>query len=307
MITDRLRLILSTDERLRATRRRGSSAPPHFVRSEIRPLSLARLRSLLTPTIGYRVRDRLKGRAMTALLRWTIRVHKWIALIVGIQIVLWITGGVVMSVLPLEKVRGEHNIAEHPDVALQSAGLMTPQMALEALGLSDGASEIRLRVWRGRPAYLVEAIDGTTTLIDARNGERLTPISRDTAVEIARADYNGEPDLEAVEYFEEPTWEYRQSGPAWRISFADGEGTRIYVSSDSGLVTARRNDNWRVFDFFWMLHIMDYEERENFNNPLLITASLFALITVLAGLLLLVLRMQRLVRMELARRDTKTN
>ncbi|MFT6661534.1 MAG: exosortase/archaeosortase [Maricaulis maris] len=68
------------------------------------------------------------------------------------------------------------------------------------------------------------------------------------------------------------------------------------------MVTARRNDTWRVFDFFWMLHIMDYEERENFNNPLLITASVFALVTVLAGLLLLVLRLQRLVRMELARR-----
>jgi len=65
---------------------------------------------------------------------------------------------------------------------------------------------------------------------------------------------------------------------------------------------ARRNDDWRFFDFFWMLHIMDYEERENFNNPLLITASIFALVTVLAGLLLLVLRMQRLVRMEIAKR-----
>ena len=65
---------------------------------------------------------------------------------------------------------------------------------------------------------------------------------------------------------------------------------------------ARRNDDWRFFDFFWMLHIMDYQERENFNNPLLITASMFALFTVLAGLLLLVLRLQRLVRMELAKR-----
>ena len=65
---------------------------------------------------------------------------------------------------------------------------------------------------------------------------------------------------------------------------------------------ARRNDDWRFFDFFWMLHIMDYKERENFNNPLLITVSIFALFTVLAGLLLLVLRLQRLVRMELAKR-----
>ena len=39
---------------------------------------------------------------MTVLLRWTLRIHKWLALVVGIQIVLWIAGGVVMSVIPIE-------------------------------------------------------------------------------------------------------------------------------------------------------------------------------------------------------------
>lgn len=43
--------------------------------------------------------------------RWAVRVHKWLALIVGVQIILWIAGGVVMSVLPLAEVRGEHNMA----------------------------------------------------------------------------------------------------------------------------------------------------------------------------------------------------
>ena len=47
---------------------------------------------------------------------------------------------------------------------------------------------------------------------------------------------------------------------------------------------------------------MDYKARENFNNPLVVTAAGLALVTVLAGLVLLVLRLQRLVRMELARR-----
>lgn len=240
---------------------------------------------------------------MTAVLRWTIRVHKWVALIVGIQIVLWIMGGVVMSILPLERVRGEHNIAERDELVIDPSELITPEAAAAALELDDGVAEIRLQAWQGRPVYNVYRSDWTSSLVDARTGERLTPISRETAIEIARADHAGDPEIAAVEFFEEPTWEYRRPGAAWRISFADGEGTRLYVSPDTGLVMARRNDDWRLFDFFWMLHIMDYEERENFNNPLLITASLFALITVLAGLLLLVLRMQRLVRMEIAKRQ----
>jgi len=239
---------------------------------------------------------------MTVLLRWTVRVHKWLALIVGIQIVLWIAGGAVMSILPIERVRGEHNIAEPAPIHLDPSAMISTQEAVDAASLDAEIVELRVQAWQDQPVYNVIAADGASALVDAVTGERLTPISEKTAIDIAVADYAGDPDLAAVEYFEDPTWEYRRTGPAWRVSFADGQGTRIYVSPGTGLVMARRNDTWRLFDFFWMFHIMDYEERENFNNPLLITASVFGLMTVLAGLLLLVLRMQRLVRMELAKR-----
>ena len=53
-----------------------------------------------------------------------------------------------------------------------------------------------------------------------------------------------------------------------------------------------------------MLHIMDYEEREDFNTLHLQVFAVLALISVLAGLVLLVIRMQRLVRMELAKRKS---
>ena len=60
-----------------------------------------------------------------ALLRWTIRIHKWLALLVGIQIILWIAGGVVMSVLPLREVRGEHNMAEPAETVFNLGTIMT--------------------------------------------------------------------------------------------------------------------------------------------------------------------------------------
>jgi len=242
---------------------------------------------------------------MTTFLRWTIRVHKWIALIVGIQIILWIAGGVVMTVLSIESVRGEHNIATPVRIGIEPAGLISPQSALDALGLDGGALEVRLQTWQDRPVYNVFRLDGSSSLVDARSGERLTPISEETAVAIALSDYAGDPPIESVEFFAEPTWEYRRPGSAWRISFADGEGTRIYVSPDTGLVTARRNDRWRFFDFFWMLHIMDYEEREDFNTLHLQVFAVLALISVLAGFVLLVIRMQRLIRMEMAKREMR--
>ena len=43
------------------------------------------------------------------MLRWSIQLHKWIALIVGIQVLGWVLGGLIMTALPIEKVRGEHH------------------------------------------------------------------------------------------------------------------------------------------------------------------------------------------------------
>jgi hypothetical protein len=51
-------------------------------------------------------------------------------------------------------------------------------------------------------------------------------------------------------------------------------------------VTARRSTLWRVFDFLWSLHIMDFENHEDFNTPLLIVATALSLVMIIAGIVL---------------------
>jgi len=46
------------------------------------------------------------------MLRWSIQLHRWIGLIVGIQVLFWVAGGVVMTAIPIERVRNEHHVAE---------------------------------------------------------------------------------------------------------------------------------------------------------------------------------------------------
>jgi uncharacterized iron-regulated membrane protein len=60
----------------------------------------------------------------------------------------------------------------------------------------------------------------------------------------------------------------------------------VYVASELGTVQKFRNKPWRIFDFLWMLHTMDYEGRDNFGNLLLRAFSIFGLITVLSGFVL---------------------
>ncbi|MFA5937735.1 MAG: hypothetical protein WC809_00140 [Sinimarinibacterium sp.] len=63
--------------------------------------------------------------------------------------------------------------------------------------------------------------------------------------------------------------------------------TTLYIAPATGQIVARRNDLWRIFDFVWMLLIMDYDECENFNHPPLIATATTALLFVLTGLCML--------------------
>ncbi len=57
--------------------------------------------------------------------------------------------------------------------------------------------------------------------------------------------------------------------------------------SQTGEVLYHRDKTWRLFDVFWMLHIMDYTGRKNFNNPLVVTAAIGGLWLALTSIWLL--------------------
>lgn len=87
----------------------------------------------------------------------------------------------------------------------------------------------------------------------------------------------------------ETTLEVRaHAGPFWRVDFDDDDGTTVYLSDQTGEVLVHRNDTWRLFDIFWMLHIMDYTGRSDFNNPLVVMAGIGGLWMALSGIWLLV-------------------
>ena len=67
------------------------------------------------------------------------------------------------------------------------------------------------------------------------------------------------------------------------MTFASPGNTTVYVSTELGMVQKYRNNKWRVFDFLWMLHTMDYQIRDNLGNWLLRAFSIFGLLTVASG------------------------
>ena len=225
-------------------------------------------------------------------LKWSVRIHKWVALIVGIQIVLWIAGGLVMSAIPIEQVRGEHKIAAPTPLAfdpaqLQSLQSVTNNLQIEAVSDASLGRVIDAAAWR------IKTASGETYLIDARTGARLDPFDEALARKIAEADYEGSGELTRIETLTEPPSEYGRSGPVWQARFDDGDATTLYIDPSTAEVRARRSSTWRFYDFFWKLHVMDYDDGADFNHPLLITAAGAAIFVALSGLVLLIIKMRR--------------
>jgi hypothetical protein len=214
------------------------------------------------------------------------KIHKWLALVMAIQILFWFVSGLFFAVFPIERVRSEHAIAvqQRQPVALDAAAAGLQRLA--AAGIAPGET-VELKSLLGRPVALIGGGEGRPRLYDLTSGRRLSPIPMTYAARIAEADHAGALRAARVARILANDSEYRGILPAWRVDFEDGAGRSVYVAADSGAVTARRSTLWRAYDFLWGLHIMDWRGHEDFNNPLLIAATLLALIVTIAGIVLL--------------------
>jgi uncharacterized iron-regulated membrane protein len=213
------------------------------------------------------------------------KIHKWLALVMAIQILFWFVSGLFFAIFPIEQVRGEHAIAQQQPAPVDLDAAAAGLARLAGSGVAPG-EKVELRSLLGRPVALLIAHQGRPRLYDLASGARLSPIPMALAARIAEADLVGEARAVRVERISGNDSEYRAALPAWRVDFADGANRSVYVAADTGAVTARRSTLWRVYDFLWGLHIMDWRGHEDFNHPLLIVATALGLIVIVTGIVM---------------------
>lgn len=214
------------------------------------------------------------------------KLHKWVGLLIGIQVLLWLLSGLMLSLINPEKVSGKEWAQEgsHASAAIPDSVLLEPdELAAEHL---DGALSISLEARHGLPVYRVRRLSGIS-LINAVDGSTIM-IDKQEAHMVAQQDFTGKGEVLSVTVGVAPDMETRNNtGAYWRINFSDKSNTSIYVSAWTGDILERRNNYWRTFDFFWMLHIMDYSGHEDINNSLIITVALVAIWLGISGFILL--------------------
>ena len=223
--------------------------------------------------------------------------HKWLALIIALQAVFWTLSGLYMSAVHIDIIHGDRLVKSEAPPPIRLSGLIEPTHLAH---LAPGLKRARLESQLGRPVYVIDAAGGKA-LFDARTGEKLSPLSHAGAEARAKALFAERGSVVSAELLTKARREVQtRPMPLWRVEFEGAWRPTFYISPFTGELVARRHDLWRTYDFVWMFHIMDYENRTDVNNVLIRMATWMAFVTSLTGAWLLLYSFRRRRRSRIA-------
>ena len=235
------------------------------------------------------------------------KTHRYLGVILGVQFLFWTIGGIYFSWSNMDEIHGELNMKPSALIPVNSE-LISPSEVLKQLkenGDFDSIKELKLVGILGKPYYQIHYFPDpashsshsgqmvenkpTIQLADAVSAALRGPLTANEAVAIAKSAFNEDSKVIDVKLLDITSshHEYRLNPlPAFAIRFDYPSRTTVFVSAELGTIQKIRNQKWRIFDFLWMMHTMDYEGRDNFGNILLRTFSIFGLFTIFSGFVL---------------------
>ena len=184
------------------------------------------------------------------------KLHKLVALVVSVQVALWMVSGLSFSLLSHKEISGRYLLAHQTAEPIRGEVDFKPWLHWypDVLQLSVNADSARQR-WQ------VETRMGSLSR-DKRNSEY--GINEVAAREIAQRHLKSKSDVMSVNLITEPSYVTRKVGvPVWQVEFNDSAKSSVFVNAKTGKIRGLQTSTYRIFDWLWMLHIMDYDQRKN--------------------------------------------
>lgn len=237
------------------------------------------------------------------------KAHRYVGVLLGVQFLFWTVGGLYFSWTNIKEIRGEDIRKEEPAL-LVNGNYVSLDSILTEVKKKDTIhylKSVQLIDLLGQSYYQVSFHNTQrikTVLANAVTGAFKQPLTAAEAIAVAQSRLKNPEEPVSVKYIAETNGhhEYREKPlPAYAVTFKGNINSTVYVSTEMGTVQSLRNNRWRVFDFLWMLHTMDYNERDNINNWALRLFSVFGLLVILSGFSLYLITIKRRKK-----RNTKT-
>ncbi|WP_394392897.1 2Fe-2S iron-sulfur cluster-binding protein [Shewanella woodyi] len=217
-------------------------------------------------------------------------LHKWLSLLVGIQLLLWIGTGLYFNLMDSQKARGTQYLAKSTamiaDDTVKPAHI-EPAILLNSFKPAVSLSQVSLL---DKPYYLLTHdkalypyFKNHYTLIDAITGKQVM-IDQAMAMALAVNSYNGPGIITSISRVSPPFDDrLKEKNTLWRVNFDDEINTSVYIDEGSGRLIGHSNDDKRIVDIAFMLHFMDYANEGSFNNVQIIVFAIFTLFFAFTG------------------------
>lgn len=206
---------------------------------------------------------------------------------VGIQFLFWSITGVYMVTMDIHYIHGE-TLAKSEQAKIDLADV--DYSIVELAADYPEASQVRLTQSMGRPLYSFINGEQGKVAIDAKTGAVQALVNEIKAKEIAQYHYTLNHDIDSIRLIQSVTDMPAELSPrhlpVWRVTFEQYATPTFYISQQTGAIVAKRHDYWRLFDWMWRFHIMDYDDGENVSNWFLFLVATLGLMAAITGTVL---------------------
>lgn len=233
--------------------------------------------------------------------RLSRKTHRYFGIIIGIQFIFWTLGGLYFSWSNIDKIHGDHlrNLSTPVYKSLDLSAFNIVAQTLQSDSNFSGFKQFKLvQLPQGDAiSFSYQLTDPNGKIVEKQelfelNTQQIREeISQETAIAIAQNSLKEKAKILTIQRIEQNNLskhhEYRSGKiPAYAIEIEGKPKLMIYIDAKTGEVVKFRTKNWRIFDFLWMMHTMDYASRDNLNNWLLRLFSILGLITIVTGFVL---------------------
>lgn len=205
------------------------------------------------------------------------KAHRYLGLFIGVQLLLWTLSGLYFSWTNIDHIRGnQYKIKEY------QASAFSQLVPLSELNSVIDIHALELIDIGKTPHYWIN----NSKLYNAESGELRNGITATDAQKVIEDQLLESLKIKSISEIQEVNQHHEirnKTLPVYVIEFEGKENLKAYVSKENGKIISLRHDSWRIFDFLWMTHTMDYKNRDNFNGPVLRIFSILGLFTVVSG------------------------
>ncbi len=216
--------------------------------------------------------------------------HRYLGIFIGIQFIFWTLGGLYFSWTDIDEIHGDLFRKEKAEINFKQ-DFISPKAIIDEIETAQNAptiKDVRVIEISDSPFYefSVDSKDKNFVVADAISGKIRSAIMEEEAKKIANESLAKPLNVKSIIYLTKENvsghHEYREKPlPAWAVTYEND--LTVYLSAENGQIGAFRTTKWRIFDFLWMLHTMDFLGRDNINNYLLRAFSILGIITILSG------------------------